>query len=98
MKTTIHLLHVGAKGRTVIPAALRAEIRVGEGDELVGRAENGRLILETHEAIKARLRAEAKAARRDGQAVDRLLSDRTADLRLEEERRHPPRRSESTSA
>ncbi len=87
-----HILRIGAKGRTVLPAALRAEVRVGVGDELVAHAEEGRIVLETREAIKARLRSLAAAAKSDGRAVDRLLADRAGDLELEERRRGPQTR------
>ena len=86
-----HIVRIGAKGRTVLPAALRAELRVEVGDEFVARVEDGRIVLETREAIKARLRSLAAAARSDGRAVDRLLADRAADLEFEE-RRGPQRR------
>lgn len=87
-----HVVRIGAKGRTVIPAALRAEVRIGIGDELVAHAENGRIVLETREAIKARLRSLAAAAKSNGRAVDRLLADRAADLELEERRDRERRR------
>jgi bifunctional DNA-binding transcriptional regulator/antitoxin component of YhaV-PrlF toxin-antitoxin module len=74
-----------AKGRTVIPAALRAQAGIQEdGDVLVGHVEDGRLIVETRTAIKRRLREQAAASRAEG-VVDRLLADRAADLELEAE-------------
>lgn len=83
------VVRIGNKGRVVIPAALRERARMAEGDELVARVmEDGRLVLEARESIKARLRAqagEAKANRR-GSAVERLLDDRRADRELEEQR------------
>jgi AbrB family looped-hinge helix DNA binding protein len=88
-----HLIRIGAKGRAVIPAALRAELHVAEGDELVARAEEGRIVLETRQAIKNRLRAQAAAANRDGGVVGRLLADREADARLDEQRSKPRRRA-----
>jgi bifunctional DNA-binding transcriptional regulator/antitoxin component of YhaV-PrlF toxin-antitoxin module len=73
-----------AKGRTVIPAALRAQAGIREaGDVLVGHVEDGRLIVETRAAVRRRLRAQADASRAEG-VVDRLLADRRADLVLEE--------------
>jgi bifunctional DNA-binding transcriptional regulator/antitoxin component of YhaV-PrlF toxin-antitoxin module len=74
-----------AKGRTVIPAALRAQAGISEaGDVLVGHVEGGRLIVETRAAIRRRLREQAAACRAEG-VVDRLLADRAADLELDEE-------------
>ena len=76
-----------AKGRTVIPAALRAEAGISEeGDTLVGYVEDGRLVIEPRAAVKQRLRARAEASRRDG-VVERLLADRRADLDLEDQAR-----------
>jgi bifunctional DNA-binding transcriptional regulator/antitoxin component of YhaV-PrlF toxin-antitoxin module len=73
------------KGRTVIPAALRAQAGIKEdGDVLVGHVEGGRLIIETRTAIKRRLQAQAAATGADG-VVDRLLADRRADMDSEEQ-------------
>jgi AbrB family looped-hinge helix DNA binding protein len=88
----VHIVRIGAKGRTVLPAALRTQLHIGVGDELVARAEDGRIVLETRDAIKARLRSLAATAKRDGRAVDRLLADRNADLDLEEQRDRQQRR------
>jgi bifunctional DNA-binding transcriptional regulator/antitoxin component of YhaV-PrlF toxin-antitoxin module len=72
-----------AKGRTVIPAALRTQAGIREsGDVLVGHVEGERLIIETRDAIKRRLQAEATATRATG-VVDGLLADRRADRELE---------------
>jgi bifunctional DNA-binding transcriptional regulator/antitoxin component of YhaV-PrlF toxin-antitoxin module len=72
------------KGRTVIPAALRAEAGIREeGDVLVGHVEDGRLVVETRAAIRRRLREQAAVRRTEG-VVDRLLAERRADLELEE--------------
>jgi bifunctional DNA-binding transcriptional regulator/antitoxin component of YhaV-PrlF toxin-antitoxin module len=92
----VHVVRIGAKGRTVLPAALRAEVRIGVGDELVAHAEDGRIVLETREAIKSRLRSLAAAAKSNGRAVDRLLADRAADLELEERRDQERRRRPAT--
>ena len=82
-----------AKGRTVIPAALRAEAGISEeGDVLVGHVEDGRLVVETRAAVRRRLREQAAARRTEG-VVDRLLADRRADLELDEG--DPPSRGRS---
>ena len=74
-----------AKGRTVIPAALRVQAGIREGgDGLVGHTEDGRLVVETRAAVRHRLKKQAAACRAEG-AVDRLLTDRQADLALDEE-------------
>jgi bifunctional DNA-binding transcriptional regulator/antitoxin component of YhaV-PrlF toxin-antitoxin module len=76
-----------AKGRTVIPAALRAQAGIREdGDVLVGHVEDGRLIVETRTAVRRRLREQAAACQAEG-VVDRLRADREADLELDREHR-----------
>jgi AbrB family looped-hinge helix DNA binding protein len=78
---------IDAKGRTVIPAALRAQAGIREGgDVLVGHVEEGRLIVETREAVKRRLRDQAAASRAEG-VVAGLLADRAADAELDAEDR-----------
>jgi AbrB family looped-hinge helix DNA binding protein len=73
-----------AKGRTVIPAALRAMAGIKEGgDVLVGHVEEGRLIVETRAAIRRRLQAQAATTGASG-VVERLLADRRADMDREE--------------
>jgi bifunctional DNA-binding transcriptional regulator/antitoxin component of YhaV-PrlF toxin-antitoxin module len=68
-----------AKGRTVIPAALRALAGIKEdGDVLVGHVEEGRLIVETRAAIKRRLQSQAATTGASG-VVEQLLADRRAD-------------------
>jgi bifunctional DNA-binding transcriptional regulator/antitoxin component of YhaV-PrlF toxin-antitoxin module len=73
-----------AKGRTVIPAALRAQAGIREdGDVLVGHVEGERLIIETRATVKRRLQTQAAATGATGM-VDRLLADRRADMESEE--------------
>lgn len=73
-----------AKGRTVIPAVLRAQAGILEsGDVLLGHVEGDRLIIETRTAIKRRLQAQAAATDASG-VVEQLLADRRADVELEE--------------
>ncbi len=67
---------VGRQGRLVIPAALRRSLGLGEGDTLVARQEQGRLVLEKPEAIKQRLLARFTGMPADRQLVDELLSER----------------------
>jgi bifunctional DNA-binding transcriptional regulator/antitoxin component of YhaV-PrlF toxin-antitoxin module len=74
-----------AKGRTVIPAVLRAQAGIrDDGDVLVGHVEDGRLIVETRTAVKRRLQAQAAASGASG-VVERLLADRRAETELEAE-------------
>ncbi len=48
--------HVGAKGRVVLPAAIRRAAHIEEGTELVARlVGDGQLLLETKDAVRARV-------------------------------------------
>jgi AbrB family looped-hinge helix DNA binding protein len=86
MAVVAHLVRIDAKGRIVLPAALRAQAHLQEGDELIAYVEDRRITLETRADVKARLRAQAAAARTRGDVVAGLLQDRLADLASEEER------------
>lgn len=62
------MLELGAKGRTVIPAAVRQEAKVELGQTLIARAEGpGRIVLETPAAVQARVWAAAPV---DGEPQD----------------------------
>jgi AbrB family looped-hinge helix DNA binding protein len=67
---------VGRQGRLVIPAALRRSLGLGEGDTLVARKEQGRLVLEKPAAIKQPLLARFTGLPADSQLVDKLLAER----------------------
>lgn len=48
---------VGEKGRVVLPAALRRAAGIAEGDAVVARTDGeGRLVIETVESVKRRVR------------------------------------------
>jgi AbrB family looped-hinge helix DNA binding protein len=48
--------HVGAKGRVVLPAAIRRAAHIEEGAELVARlVGDGQMLLETKDAVRARV-------------------------------------------
>jgi len=67
---------LGKQGRLVIPSALRRSLDLAEGDTLVARQEEGRLVLEKPEAIKQRLRARFARVPAERQLVDELLAER----------------------
>lgn len=82
-------VHVGGKGRIVIPASVRTAAEVSEGEVLFVRADApGRVVLETREAIKARLQHAAALAKGTSvqSVVESLLQDRRADAELEKSR------------
>lgn len=73
--------HVGAKGRVVLPAAVRRAANITEGAEVVARPEGeGRVVIETVHSIRERVW---------GAAPDASGLDTTADVRaLREEDNH----------
>ena len=68
------MVDVGPKGRIVIPAALRRELGIGEGSQLVARVEGGGLVLVPKEAIRRRLRD--RFAGVQGSMADELIKER----------------------
>ena len=76
---------VGRQGRLVIPAVLRRSLGLGEGDTLVARQEQGRLVLEKPSAIRQRLRDRFAGVPAERRLVDELLAER----RLEAQREGP---------
>jgi bifunctional DNA-binding transcriptional regulator/antitoxin component of YhaV-PrlF toxin-antitoxin module len=55
--------HLGAKGRFVLPAAVRREAGIADGADLVARAAGqGRVVIETRESVRARVWDAAPAA------------------------------------
>ena len=70
---------LGRQGRLVIPAALG----LADGDTLVARQEQGRLVLEKPETIKQRLRSRFARVPADRQLVDELLAERRREAQRE---------------
>lgn len=76
------MLELGAKGRAVIPVAVRREAEVELGQILIARAEGlGRIVLETPAAVQARVWAAAPV---DGEPQDSVRDVRA--LRDEDNR------------
>ncbi len=76
-----------SRRRPTLPADLLAAAQVNPDDRLVARADgDGRILLETRSAIRARIRARFKEDRardgRTGNAVEELLADRRRDQSL----------------
>jgi len=69
-------VHLGRQGRLVIPAALRQILGFEEGDTLVAREEEGRLVLEKPAVVKQRLKARFAQVPRDRSLVDELIAER----------------------
>ena len=79
-------VRIGPKGRIVIPQALREALGLREGDTLVAHAEDGRLVLETRAAIRARIRQRLAAVPKDQLLSEELIAERRAEARREAER------------
>lgn len=81
MAHSIEAVKLGKQGRLVVPASLRKELGLELGDELVARAENGRLIFEPKAKVVARLRKRFKGIA--GSLADELLAERREEARRE---------------
>lgn len=88
MEEAAHLggveVHIGAKGRAVLPAPVRRAAHLAEGDRVIARADGpGRIVLETRDAIRDRVWAaaptfqglDAVADVRDMRDEDAAISD-----------------------
>ena len=82
--SSISMITVGNKGRVVVPKSIRDEVGFVEGVRVSAFVDDlGRVILETPEAVKARIRRRAmQAAAVPGSAVDQLLEERRRDTSL----------------
>lgn len=78
-------VNIGKQGRLVIPASLRRSLGLSEGDRLIAREENGRLVLEKPEAITKRLRALFAHIPDDRSLVDELIAERREAAKKESE-------------
>jgi len=70
-------IRVQAQGRVVIPAGLRQAMQLREGDQLLARLDDGRLILERRADVRRRLMALFKPE--EASPVDELLDERRAE-------------------
>lgn len=83
MAHIIEAVRLGKQGRLVVPASLRKVLGLELGDELVARAEDGRLIFEPKAAVVARLRARFKGI--EGSLADELIAERREEAKHEAE-------------
>lgn len=68
---------IGRKGRVVVPAAIRHQLGIDEGSELMARVEGDGIVLEPRSAALGRLQALVRAAVPDGVSlVDELIAER----------------------
>ena len=82
-RNIVSAVRLGAKGRAVIPAPVRQAAGLKEGASLIAVAEGaGRIVLETPEAVQARVWAAAAPVAEDARADVRAL--RQLDKALDE--------------
>lgn len=77
-------VRIDPQGRVVIPAPLRQAMGVGPGDTLIARFEDHRVVLETREAVVARIREMVRHIPPTVSLVDDLLAERRAEARRED--------------
>jgi AbrB family looped-hinge helix DNA binding protein len=76
-------VHLGRQGRLVIPATLRRLLGFEEGDTLIARSEEGRLILEKQETIKRRLKARFSQLPKETSLANELIAERREEAKRE---------------
>lgn len=67
----------------VLPAGIREELGLSEGEELVAHTEGERIVLERRRALLEDLRQELRAASGDRDLVDELIAERRRDAERE---------------
>jgi AbrB family looped-hinge helix DNA binding protein len=81
-------LKLGPQGRLVIPANLRRSLNLQTGVELVARAEDGQLVIETVENVRRRLRERYQGSSSVSMAEE-LIAERRQEALRELERERP---------
>ena len=76
-------VHLGAKGRVVLPAAIRRELGLQEGVELLARVEGEGIVLEPRGAALRRLRSFFDGVPSETSLGDEVLAERRRDAARE---------------
>ena len=76
---------VGEQGRIVIPARLRREMGIKEGDELMARVKDGQLVLEELGHALERVQEAFQEISQGRSLVDELIAERRREARKEQE-------------
>ena len=76
-------VRLGKGGWLLIPVAFRESLGVNPGDVLIARCEESRLILETADAVKRRLRERFARIPAEESLVDELVAERRDAARTE---------------
>ncbi len=75
---------IGKQGRVVIPADIRNKVGLNEGDILVVRAEEGRIVLEKRERVLDRVMNWFVHVPADVSLADELIAERRAEATRED--------------
>lgn len=76
-------VHLGAQGRLVIPASLRRRLGLQQGDTLIARSEQGRLVVEKVEVTKQGLKARYARVAKGRSLAEELVGERRREARRE---------------
>ena len=76
-------VHLGAKGRVVLPASIRRQLGLEEGAELLARVDGDGIVLEPRGAALRRLRAFFADVPSKTSLADELIAERRRDARRE---------------
>lgn len=79
-------LKLGPQGRLVIPANLRRVLEFQTGVDLVARACDGQLVLETLDNVKRRLKERYQDLKEGGSMAEELIAERRQEALRELER------------
>jgi len=79
--SSVSMITIGNKGRVVVPKSIRDAVGLEEGVRVAAFVDDlGRIVLETPEAVKARIRRRASVSAEGAtSAVDQLLEERRLD-------------------
>lgn len=78
-------VNIGKQGRLVIPAGLRRSLGLSEGDRLIAREEDGRLVFEKPESIHQQLQAMFTHVPDKRSLADELIAERREAAKKESE-------------
>jgi len=76
-------VHLGAKGRVVLPAPIRRALGLEEGAELLARVEDDAIVLEPRAVALRRLRSFFEGVAPETSLVDEVLAERRREVARE---------------
>jgi len=69
-------VHMGTQGRLVIPSKLRHQLGLRQGDTLIARSEQGRLVVEKKEFTRNRLKSRYSRVAASRSLARELIAER----------------------